>query len=250
MQHIKKIIGVASGKGGVGKSMVALNLALALLARKHAVGLLDADIYGPSQPTMLDAVGKRPALQAGGLQPINRWGLQTMSMGYLVDVEAPMIWRGPMIGKALQQLFSDTLWGELDYLVIDLPPGTGDVQLTLCQKIPVSGIVIVTTPQAVALADVTRACEMFRKLNVPLLGIVENMGVYRCEHCGHDAHPFGSGGGATLAEQYQLEVLAKIPLDAAVSTMMDYGNPPMIAAPEGDFAKKFDAMAKKIIEMF
>lgn len=247
MKNIKKIIGVASGKGGVGKSTVAVNLALALAKIGSRVGILDADIYGPSQPMMLNALGVRPALKEGGLEPVTRHGLQSMSIGYLIDASAPMVWRGPMIGKALQQLLSDTLWDELDYLVVDLPPGTGDVQLTLCQKIPVSGIVIVTTPQDLALSDVRRACEMFQKLNVPILGVVENMSVYHCPKCGHEEHLFGDGGGEKLAEQYGLNTLGAIPLDIRIREMTDSGNPPVVNEPEGAYANAFLEIAKKVV---
>lgn len=247
MKNIKKIIGVASGKGGVGKSTVAVNLALALAKTGANVGILDADIYGPSQPMMLNAVGKRPDLKEGGLAPIVRHGLQSMSIGYLIDETAPMVWRGPMIGKALQQLLSDTLWDNLDYLVVDLPPGTGDVQLTLCQKIPVNGIVIVTTPQDLALSDVKRACEMFQKLNVPILGVVENMSLYHCPNCGHEAHLFGTGGAQKLAEQYGIHMLGSIPLAVDIREMTDSGEPPVVKAPESEYAKVFYDIAEKVI---
>jgi ATP-binding protein involved in chromosome partitioning len=246
MSSIKKMIGVASGKGGVGKSMVAINLALALSKQGQTVGLLDADIYGPSQPLMLNAVGERPVLGEGGLQPIIRYGLKTMSMGYLIDATTPMVWRGPMIGKALQQLLSETAWGDVDVLVIDLPPGTGDVQLTLCQKLSVNGIVMVTTPQEVALSDVRRACEMFRKLNVPILGLVENMSTYHCPTCQHAAPLFGEGGGARLAVEYSIPLLGSIPLDPSLREMTDKGQPPHIAAPDSVQAKWFDEIAAQL----
>ncbi len=247
MKHIKKIIGVASGKGGVGKSTVAVNLALALARTGSQVGILDADIYGPSQPMMLNAVGVKPVLQDGGLLPVVRLGLQSMSIGYLIEETAPMVWRGPMIGKALQQLLQDTHWDALDYLIVDLPPGTGDVQLTLCQKIPVSGIVMVTTPQDLALSDVRRACEMFHKLNVPILGVVENMSIYHCPHCGHEEHLFGAGGGEKLAQQYGLTMLGSIPLDIKIREMTDSGHPPVAKEPAGPHAKAFYAVAEKVI---
>lgn len=246
ISHIKKIIAVASGKGGVGKSTVALNLALALKANGATVGLLDADIYGPSQPLMLNTQGKRPVLHEGGLKPVLAHGLQTMSMGYLIDEAAPMVWRGPMIGKALQQLLQDTHWEALDYLVIDLPPGTGDVQLTLCQKIPVDGAVIVTTPQDLALLDVKRACEMFIKLKVPMLGVVENMSFYHCTQCGHDEHIFGQAGGEVLAQDYKLPLLGKLPLDKVIREMSDQGCPPLIQAPDSQYSIVFREIAKMI----
>lgn len=247
VKNIKKIIGVASGKGGVGKSTVAVNLALALVKTGAQVGILDADIYGPSQPMMLNATGIKPVMQEGGLLPVIRHGIQSMSIGYLIDESAPMVWRGPMIGKALQQLLADTLWDDLDYLIVDLPPGTGDVQLTLCQKIPVSGIVIVTTPQDLALSDVRRACEMFHKLNVPILGVVENMSVYHCPQCGHQASIFGAGGAEKLAAQYGLNMLGTVPLDIQIREMTDSGHPPVIQDPEGVYARAFLEIAQKVI---
>lgn len=245
-KQIKKIIAVASGKGGVGKSTVSINLALALAKNGAKVGLLDADVYGPSQPAMLGAEGEKPALQDGKLLPIERHGILSMSIGYLIDAKAPMVWRGPMIGKAMEQMLDDTSWGELDYLVVDLPPGTGDIQLTLCQKFSVSGAVIVTTPQDLALLDVSRACEMFNKLNVPILGIVENMSVYHCPKCGHEEKIFGEGGGAKLAEQYQLILLGSIPLDIKIREMTDKGNPPVVQAPDSPYAKAFCDIASKV----
>lgn len=242
---IKNIIAVASGKGGVGKSTIAINLALALAAEGAQVGLLDADIYGPSQPTMLGGKVERPALEEGKLLPLQRHGIQAMSIGYLIDENAAMVWRGPMIGKAMQQLLHDTRWESLDYLIIDLPPGTGDIQLTLCQKIPVSGAVIVTTPQDLALLDVRRACEMFNKLNVPLLGIVENMSHYHCPQCGHEEAIFGAGGAEKLAREYSLSVLQSIPLDIHIREMTDHGYPPVLQAPDTDYAKAFYELARK-----
>lgn len=246
---IKKIIAVASGKGGVGKSTVAINLALALAKTGAKVGILDADIYGPSQPTMLGSTGERPVFKDGKLLPIERHGLQSMSMGYLIDPLAPVVWRGPMLGKALQQLLQDTAWEALDYLVIDLPPGTGDVQITLCQKVPVNGAVIVTTPQDLALLDVRRACEMFNKLNVPILGFIENMSYHRCTQCGHEEHIFGAGGAEKLTQEYKASLLGTIPLNAQIREMTDNGNPPVVQAPESDYAKAFIEAAKKVIEV-
>lgn len=246
-QKINNIIVVASGKGGVGKSTIAVNLALALAKEGAKLGLLDADIYGPSQPAMLGASGEKPALKDGMLQPVVRHGIQSMSIGYLVgDIDA-LVWRGPMLGKAVQQMVRDTEWGILDYLIVDLPPGTGDVQLTVCQKIPIKGAVIVTTPQDMALLDVRRACEMFKKLNVPILGIVENMSTYHCSNCGHEEQLFGAGGAAKLAQEYGLTVLQSIPLAASIREMTDSGSPPVVQAPESDYAKAFCEMAKKLL---
>ncbi len=246
LPQIKNIIAVASGKGGVGKSTIAINLALALAKEGAAVGLLDADIYGPSQPIMLGAIGERPILNNKLLQPIKRHGIQSMSIGYLVDGNAAMVWRGPMIGKAMQQLLQDTEWGALDYLVVDLPPGTGDIQLTLCQKIPVSGAVIVTTPQDLALSDVRRACDMFSKLNVPILGVVENMSVYHCPQCGHEERIFGEGGATKLSQQYGLSLLQAIPLHSRIREMTDNGYPPVAQDPLGPDAKLFYEIARKV----
>lgn len=250
MSHlgIKKIIAVASGKGGVGKSTVAINLALALAKTGAKVGILDADIYGPSQPTMLGAAQEKPALNEGVLEPIERHGIKSMSMGYLIDATAPVVWRGPMLGKAMQQLLYDTNWGQLDYLVLDLPPGTGDVQITLCQKIPLSGAVIVTTPQHLALLDVRRACEMFQKMNVPILGVVENMSTYHCAECGHVAALFGVGGAATIAAEYNTVQLGAIPLAIEIREMTDSGVPPVIQAPDSEYAKAFMDVASKVRE--
>ena len=223
LPQVKNIIAVASGKGGVGKSTVATNLALALRREGAEVGLLDADIYGPSQPYLLGSMGERPVIKDRHIQPIIRHDIQTISIGNLVDANAAMAWRGPMLGKALQQLMQDTEWQALDYLIVDLPPGTGDVQLTLCQKIPVSGAVIVTTPQDLALLDVRRACEMFVKLDVPLLGVIENMSVYQCTHCGHQEKIFGEGGGNKLVDEYKLKLLGQIPLDLRIRKMAETG---------------------------
>ncbi len=251
MSHlgIKKIIAVASGKGGVGKSTVAINLALALAKTGAKVGILDADIYGPSQPTMLGAGEARPELKDGVLHPIERHGIKSMSMGYLIDATAPVVWRGPMLGKAMQQMLYETDWGQLDYLVVDLPPGTGDIQITLCQKIPVSGAVVVTTPQHLALLDVRRACEMFKKMNVPILGVVENMSTYHCAECGHAAALFGAGGAATIASEYDTVQLGAIPLAIEIREMTDSGAPPVVQAPDSEYAKAFGGIAVKVTEM-
>lgn len=243
--QVKNIIAVASGKGGVGKSTVSVNLALALAKEGARVGILDADIYGPSQPLMLGTKGTRPVINEKIISPVIKHGVQSMSIGYLVDELAALAWRGPMLGKALQQLINDTKWDDLDYLIIDLPPGTGDVQLTMCQKIPVSGAVIVTTPQDMALADVRRACEMFKKLNVPILGVVENMSMFACSNCGHQEHIFGVGGGEKLAKDYDVAFLGKLPLNLNIREMTDSGNPPVVQAPESDVTKSFLELARR-----
>jgi ATP-binding protein involved in chromosome partitioning len=247
LPNIKHIIAVASGKGGVGKSTTAVNLALALAEEGMRVGILDADIYGPSQPLMLGA-SERPETKDKKITPIIRHGIQSMSIGYLVDEKAAMVWRGPMVSAALQQLLNDTQWDNLDYLVIDLPPGTGDIQLTLAQKIPVSGAVIVTTPQDLALLDARRACEMFRKVNVPVLGVVENMSIHICSQCGHQESIFGEGGGKHLAEQYGIELLGALPLDIHIREQTDSGKPTVVAAPDSANAGIYRNIAKKVME--
>jgi ATP-binding protein involved in chromosome partitioning len=245
LPNIKNVIAVASGKGGVGKSTVAVNLALALAAEGAATGVLDADIYGPSQPIMLATQGKRPKIDNQTFVPVESHGLKTMSIGYLVEGSAPLAWRGPMIGKAMQQMIYETSWGNLDYLIIDLPPGTGDIQLTLCQKIPVSGAVVVTTPQDLALADVRRACEMFAKLSVPVLGVVENMSLYHCPQCGHEEKIFGEGGAKKLAQEFNLTVFGSIPLDRKIREQTDSGFPPVISDPNSRYAQIFRDIARK-----
>ncbi|VVC76199.1 Flagellum site-determining protein YlxH [Aquicella siphonis] len=245
LPQIKNIVAVASGKGGVGKSTVAINLALALSREGARVGMLDADIYGPSQPAMLGTAGERPVVKERAIHPLRRHGIQSISIGNLVDASSAMVWRGPMLGKALEQLMYDTVWENLDYLIVDLPPGTGDVQLTLCQKIPVSGAVIVTTPQDLALLDVRRACEMFNKLGVPILGVAENMSIYHCPQCGHAEQVFGQGGGARLADEYGLALLGMIPLDIRIREMTDSGHPPVVQEPESRYAKAFYAIAHR-----
>jgi ATP-binding protein involved in chromosome partitioning len=248
MNRIKHIIAVASGKGGVGKSTTAVNLALALKARGAAVGLLDADIYGPSQQAMLGiAEGTRPGQQGGQyLLPVEAHGLKTMSMGYLASERTPMVWRGPMAGGALVQMLEQTLWGELDYLVIDMPPGTGDIQLTLSQKATVAGAVIVTTPQDIALLDARKGIEMFRKVDVPILGIIENMAVHVCSQCGHREHIFGAEGGARVAADYGVPLLASLPLALAIREQTDAGRPTVVAAPESAEAASYLAAAAAI----
>ncbi len=248
MNQIKHIIAIASGKGGVGKSTTAVNLALALKAMGGKVGLLDADIYGPSQQLMLGIPSDvRPEQQGGQyLLPVMAYGLKTMSMGYLVTDSTPMVWRGPMAGGALAQMLEQTLWGELDYLVIDMPPGTGDIQLTLSQKAKVSGAVIVTTPQDIALLDARKGIEMFRKVDVPVLGIIENMSVHICSQCGHHEHIFGEHGGERIAKDYGVPLLASLPLMLSIREQTDAGHPAVVAAPESTVAKLYLAAAAAV----
>ena len=242
---IKNIIAVASGKGGVGKSTTATNLALALSAEGASVGVLDADIYGPSQPRMLGIHGKPESKDGQTLEPMMSYHIQTMSIGFLVDEETPMIWRGPMVTQALQQLLGDTNWKNLDYLVIDLPPGTGDVQLTLAQQVPVSGAVIVTTPQDIALLDARKGLKMFEKVEVPVLGIVENMSIHICSQCGHEEHIFGEGGGQRMAEQYDVDFLGALPLDKKIREEVDSGRPSVVAEPDGRIAQIYREIARR-----
>jgi ATP-binding protein involved in chromosome partitioning len=241
---VKNIIAVASGKGGVGKSTVAVNLALALVAEGAVVGVLDADIYGPSQPRMLGLSGKPSSPDGKSIVPMRAHGLQAMSIGVLIDEDTPMIWRGPMVTQALMQLLTDTRWEELDYLVIDLPPGTGDIQLTLSQKVPVSGAVIVTTPQDIALLDAKKALKMFEKVEVPVLGIVENMATHICSNCGHEEHIFGEGGGARMAEQFHVPMLGALPLDIRIREQADGGRPTVVAIPDSDLTARYRAIAR------
>jgi ATP-binding protein involved in chromosome partitioning len=246
LKNIKNIIAVASGKGGVGKSTTAVNLALALAAEGASAGILDADIYGPSQPRMLGAHEQPRSRDGKSMEPIIAHGIQSMSIGYLIDEETPMIWRGPMVTQALEQLLRDTNWQPMDYLVIDLPPGTGDTQLTLAQKIPVSGAVIVTTPQDIALLDARKALKMFEKVDVPVLGVIENMSVYICSHCGHEEAIFGSGGGARMAEQYHVDLLGQLPLDPRIRAEADDGNPSVATDPEGKIALAYREIARRV----
>ncbi|MCI5851558.1 MAG: iron-sulfur cluster carrier protein ApbC [Sutterellaceae bacterium] len=244
LPNVKNIIAVSSGKGGVGKSTVAANLALALSALGARVGVLDADVYGPSQPTMLGAKGV-PQGAENTLYPMESHGLQINSIGFWVDPGEPLIWRGPMIASALKQMLTDTQWDNLDYLVIDMPPGTGDIQLTLSQEIPVAGAIVVTTPQDIATLDAKRGLVMFRKVNVPVLGIVENMALFRCPHCGHLEHIFGEGGAERMSKEYGVPVLGSLPLDTRIREEADSGLPTVIAEPESDTAKIFLSIAKK-----
>ena len=245
IDNVKNIIAVASGKGGVGKSTTAVNLALALVAEGARVGILDADIYGPSQPRMLGITGKPESKDGHSLEPMEAYHLQAMSIGFLIDEETPMIWRGPMVTQALEQLLNDTNWADLDYLVIDLPPGTGDTQLTLAQKVPVSGAVIVTTPQDIALLDARKGLKMFQKVEVPVLGIVENMSIHICSQGGHEEHIFGSGGGQSMADQYGLALLGSLPLDIHIREETDSGKPTVVAQPESRAAAIYREIARK-----
>ena len=259
---VKNIIAVASGKGGVGKSTTAVNLALALAAEGARVGLLDADIYGPSQPTMMGLEGQQPQSPDGkSMTPLMNYGVQTMSIGFMIDPEQPMVWRGPMVTQALTQLLNDTRWDDLDYLLIDLPecstglfdtvlidlpPGTGDIQLTLAQKIPVTGAVIVTTPQDIALLDARKGLKMFEKVGIPILGIVENMSVHICSNCGHAEPIFGSGGGEKMCSDYGVSLLGQLPLDMGIRLSADSGKPTVAAEPDGKIAAIYKQIARKV----
>lgn len=245
-KSVKNIVAVASGKGGVGKSTVAVNLALALSAEGATVGMLDADIYGPSQPRMLGAGGRPESRDGKSLEPVVSYHIQSMSIGYLVDEETPMIWRGPMVTQALEQLLKDTNWKDVDYLIVDLPPGTGDTQLTLAQKIPVSGAVIVTTPQDIALLDARKGLKMFEKVQVPVLGVVENMSIHICSQCGHEEHIFGAGGGERMAEDYDVAFLGGLPLDREIREDADGGKPTVVKDPDGRIAAQFREVARRV----
>ncbi|HET6907000.1 MAG TPA: iron-sulfur cluster carrier protein ApbC [Rhodanobacteraceae bacterium] len=242
---VKNIIAVASGKGGVGKSTVAANLALALAAEGANVGVLDADIYGPSQPRMFGIEGRPESPDGRTIEPMVNHGVQLMSIGFLVGEDTPMIWRGPMVTQAMTQLLNDTRWRDLDYLVIDLPPGTGDIQLTLAQRVPVAGAVIVTTPQDIALLDAKKGLKMFEKVEVPVLGIVENMATHICSNCGHEEHVFGEGGGERMAQQYHVPLLGSLPLDIRIREQADGGNPTVSAIPDSDIAARYREIARK-----
>src|SRR5512145_3673 len=245
LPNVKNIIAVASGKGGVGKSTVAANLALALSAEGARVGVLDADIYGPSQPTMLGISGKPESTDGRTLEPMENHGLQMSSIGLLIDADQPMVWRGPMVTQALQQLLAQTNWKDLDYLVIDLPPGTGDIQLTLAQQVPVTGAVIVTTPQDIALIDARKGLKMFEKVGIPILGIVENMAVHVCPKCGHQSHIFGSGGADKMSRDYATELLGQLPLDEAIRSQADSGKPTVVSDPDGPLAAIYKKIARR-----
>lgn len=245
LEGVKNMIAVASGKGGVGKSTVSVNLALALSSEGARVGILDADIYGPSQPRMLGVNSKPESKDGKSMEPLTSYHLQAMSIGFLIEEETPMIWRGPMVTQALEQLLKDTRWDNLDYLIIDLPPGTGDTQLTLAQRVPVSGAVIVTTPQDIALLDARRAYKMFEKVEIPILGVVENMSMHICSNCGHEEHIFGEGGGIKMAEEYNLGYLGGIPLDRRIRADTDAGRPTVVADPDGPISRIYKEIARR-----
>lgn len=247
LTNVKNIIAVASGKGGVGKSTMAVNLALALAGDGASVGVLDADIYGPSQPLMLGVAGQRPTSSDGQtMQPLTAHGIQVMSIGFLIDPDQPMVWRGPMVTSALNQLLNQTQWQDLDYLIVDMPPGTGDIQLTLSQQVPVSGAVIVTTPQDIALLDARKGLQMFRKVSVPILGIVENMSTHICSQCGHEEPIFGSGGGKSMAADFDVELIGSIPLDLHIREQTDSGRPTVISDPDGPNARAYRQAARRM----
>ncbi len=247
LENVKNIIAIASGKGGVGKSTTAVNIAVALAGEGAKVGILDADIYGPSIPLMLGVADERPTSDDGqSMNPLSAHGIQVMSIGFLIDADQPMVWRGPMVTQALNQMLQQTRWSDLDYLVVDMPPGTGDIQLTLSQQVPVSGVVIVTTPQDIALLDARKGLQMFRKVSVPVLGIVENMSTFVCSHCGHEEPLFGSGGGAQMAADYDVELLGTLPLDRKIREQTDSGNPTVVAEPDDPAAEAYRSTARRM----
>ena len=246
LPNVKNIIAVASGKGGVGKSTTAVNLALALAAEGASVGLLDADIYGPSQPMMMGIEGRPESVDGKNMEPMENYGIQVMSIGFLVAQDEAMIWRGPMATQALEQLLRQTNWKDLDYLIVDMPPGTGDIQLTLSQRVPLTGAVIVTTPQDIALLDARKGIKMFEKVGVPILGIVENMAVHVCSKCGHTEHIFGADGGKKMAADYKMEYLGALPLDIQIRLQADSGRPTVVADPDGDVAAIYKSVARQV----
>jgi ATP-binding protein involved in chromosome partitioning len=243
---IKNVVAVASGKGGVGKSTTAVNLALALAAEGARVGILDADIYGPSQPMMMGIEGRPESTDGKSMEPLENYGVQVMSIGFLVDTDNPMIWRGPMATQALEQLLRQTNWAELDYLIVDMPPGTGDIQLTLSQRVPLTGAVIVTTPQDIALLDARKGLKMFEKVGVPILGIVENMAVHVCPNCGHAEHIFGADGGKRMAEEYGVDYLGALPLNLSIREQADAGRPTVVSDADGEIAGIYRTVARQV----
>jgi ATP-binding protein involved in chromosome partitioning len=246
MPNVKNIVAVASGKGGVGKSTTAVNLALALAAEGATVGILDADIYGPSQPMMMGIEGRPESEDGKTMEPLKNYGVQVISIGFLIEPDNPMIWRGPMATQALEQLLRQTNWADLDYLIVDMPPGTGDIQLTLSQRVPLTGAVIVTTPQDIALLDAKKGIKMFEKVGVPILGIVENMAVHVCEKCGHVEHIFGADGGRKMAEEYKMDYLGALPLNLSIRVQADSGRPTVVSDPDGEIAGLYKAVARQV----
>jgi ATP-binding protein involved in chromosome partitioning len=246
LPKVKNIVAVASGKGGVGKSTTAVNLALALAAEGASVGILDADIYGPSQPMMMGISGRPESADGKTMEPMENYGVQVMSIGFMVDADNPMIWRGPMATQALEQLLRQTNWPELDYLIVDMPPGTGDIQLTLSQRVPLTGAIIVTTPQDIALLDAKRGTKMFEKVGVPILGLVENMSVHVCENCGHVEHVFGEDGGKRMAAEYGIDFLGALPLNLSIRVQADSGRPSVVSDPDGEIAALYKTVARQI----
>ena len=246
LPNVRNVIAIASVKGGVGKSTTTTNLALALASEGARVGVLDADIYGPSQQVMLGLEGRPESADGKTITPMESYGVQDMSIGALVDVDQPMVWRGPMVSQALEQLLRDTMWSNLDYLLIDLPPGTGDIQLTLSQKVPLTGVVIVTTPQDIALIDAKKALKMFEKVHVPILGIIENMSVHVCSKCGHSEHIFGQGGGDEMSRDYQVDVLGALPLDIKIREALDAGKPTLISDPDSPSSVTYRDIARSV----
>ena len=246
LANVRNIIAVGSGKGGVGKSTTAVNLALALAAEGLAVGVLDADIYGPSVPMMMGISGKPESDDGKTMDPLMAYGVQTMSIGFMIDVDSPMVWRGPMVTQALEQLLNQTNWDDLDYLVVDMPPGTGDTQLTLAQKVPVTGAIIVTTPQDIALIDARKGLKMFEKVGIPILGLVENMSIHICSKCGHEEHIFGHGGGEQMCKDYETEFLGALPLELAIREMADSGKPTVVGAPDSRAADIYRTIARRV----